>query len=104
MSIKGNDIIKGVNRSVVIINPDAKSVFETAFFILKKDVNSNSIRKDNIVIEANKIIAESYFNSKCYPMQKLPFAIRRRTLALLMFTLGILFGATVCYLVMRGIL
>ncbi len=104
MSLKSNDIIKGVNRSVVIINPEAKSIFETAFFILKKDVNSNNIKRDNIVIEANKIIAESYFNSKSYPMQKLPFAIRRKTLAVLMFMLGILCGGAVCYVLMRGIL
>jgi len=99
MNPKTNGVIKGTNRSVVIINPEPKSIFETAFFVLKKDAGNCNLKNNDMISEANKIIAESYINSRSYSMKKLPFAIRRRTLGIIMFLSGTACGALVCYVV-----
>ena len=97
MNPKTSGVIKGTNRSVVIINPEPKSIFETAFFVLKKDAGNCNLKNNDMISEANKIIAESYINSRAYSMKKLPFAIRRRTLGIIMFLLGTVCGVFICY-------
>ena len=50
-------MIKGVKKSIIVVDPPKKSSFEKIFFVMK--VKQASDRSDDMLIEANRIIGES---------------------------------------------
>lgn len=76
-------MLKGLNRSVIVVRTDRKSRFEAVYFVLKKGTVSD---KGDIIKEANRIINES--NSPAPARRKL-----RLGASLLMILGGILIGA-----------
>lgn len=54
-------MLKGLNRSVIVVRTDRKSRFEAIYFVLKKGSASD---KGDIIKEANQIISDTgYINT-----------------------------------------
>ena len=51
-------MIKGCKKSVIMVNGDGNSLFETAYFILKNDLCQRTCGEDDMINEANRIIEE----------------------------------------------
>ena len=76
-------MLKGLNRSVIVVRTDRKSRFEAVYFVLKKGAVSDKV---DIIKEANRIISES--SNQCHTKRKANFGF-----SLLLILGGILIGA-----------
>ncbi len=56
-------MLKGCQREMVVVKGDSDSVFESAYFLLKKSHSPKSSKKEDIVECANSIINENSFAS-----------------------------------------
>lgn len=57
---EGCELIKGINRRVVVVKAPDRRFFEEAIFILREDIlNKNGVTADDIVAEARRV-AEEY--------------------------------------------
>lgn len=78
----GQEMLKGINRNMIVVRTPPTSKFEVAYFVLRRDGGTDSHRK--ILSEASEMIASGEGNVP----QK-----RRGFLCTLCFVLGILAGA-----------
>lgn len=53
-------MLKGLNRSVIVVRTDRKSRFEAIYFVLKK---GNGSDRGDIIKEANQIINETSYQT-----------------------------------------
>ena len=91
--LNGENMLKGINRNMIVVRTPNTSRFEVAYFILKKGDRTDSRKK--ILEEANAMIAEGEGNKKEKGMK-----LKRAA----WFGLGILVGGsaalTVCLLIL----
>ena len=82
-------VAKGIQKRIIIIRTEKGSSFESAFFILRKD-SSRETNEDSMLLEAQRIIAESerYKGKRKQGKQARAFAIGMITLIL-----GIIVGS-----------
>jgi len=52
-------MIKGCQRKMVVVKGQDKSIFETAYFVLRREQESKRLRESDILSEATRIINES---------------------------------------------
>ena len=87
-------MIKGCERKILLVNGGETSLFESAYFVLKKSAEQKEDSHTDMLKEANRIIESS-----------LPFGItrmrrreraRRRLVRVGTFSLGALFGISAC--------
>ena len=52
-------VLKGIQKTVIMIRPEATSSFEQAYFVLKNDNALKSYDKKDMIREANRIISDS---------------------------------------------
>lgn len=50
-------MIKGIQRQMVVVNTSESELFETAYFVLRRDIDQRS--KGDMVAEANRLVSES---------------------------------------------
>ncbi len=89
-------MIKGCQKKIIVVEGSEKSPFETAFFLLRRDIDPGSLGGENIMREADRIISRG-----------LP-AVRRRSrrrerflkifFPVLCFFTGLLLGFSLCLL------
>ena len=77
-------MLKGMNRSVIVVKGNGRSRFETVYFIIKKGCSTN---KRDLADEAQKIIGESGYASSVKN--------ERKTEKINFFLAGIILGALV---------
>ena len=79
---------KGIQKRIIIIRTEKESSFESAFFILRCD-RSGEVSEDSMLLEAQRIIAESERNKGKKKVN------RARTFVIGMITLilGIIVGS-----------
>lgn len=78
--------IKGCSRQMIVLNGTGSSIFETAYFIVKSDLQRQSSHSD-MLREANRIVEENCF-SDVGRGDIGKFGRRKRA-----FTRGLIFGA-----------
>ena len=49
---------------MIVVKGDNESIYETVFFVLRTDVAPTKSTKDDMLIEANKIISNSHTHHK----------------------------------------
>lgn len=52
-------MLKGCQRKMIVVQGKDKSMFETAYFVLRRESESRGIREADMVAEANRIIDEN---------------------------------------------
>ena len=52
-------MIKGSQRQIILITGDEASLFESAYFVLRREAEHNGAQHDDMVREANRIIEKS---------------------------------------------
>ena len=80
---------KGIQKRIIVIQTQQCSYFESAFFVLRNDLPKTTT-DDAMLIEAQKIIAESDRSRKKPKLQKSAKSLAAATLALI---IGIFCGA-----------
>ena len=92
-------MIKGVQRKMVVVKTDNSNVFETAYFVLRKNAEMREKSHSDIMKEANRII-ERRLPSNLFRARRRE-RIRKRLKCCAFFIAGTLFGgasASVCFL------
>lgn len=56
-------MLKGCQREMVVLKGDSDSVFESAYFLLKKSPDKEKVSKEDIIACANSIVEENCFSS-----------------------------------------
>ena len=51
-------MIKGVNRQMVVVKLEGSGVFDSACFILRRDAKRGNDVQNDIIYEANRIVAQ----------------------------------------------
>ena len=82
-------MIRGTQREMIMIKGDKDSVFEWVYFVIRADAMSQSRPKDDMLIEANRILLQNQPSKK---RKRTVFwkDVKRRTPA---FLIGVLCGA-----------
>ena len=52
-----NDMIRGVNRQIVIVKPDDSDIFEQAIFFVSPQASRKGLHETDMLTEAKRIIA-----------------------------------------------
>ncbi len=52
-------MIKGVQKRMIVLQPEKNSVFETAFFVLRSDLEKSRFDGEAMLLEANRMISEN---------------------------------------------
>ena len=52
-------MIKGCQRKMVVVKGKDKSIFETAYFVLRREEEKRSLRESDMLSEATRIINEN---------------------------------------------
>ena len=52
-------MIKGCQRTMVVVRGEDKSVFETAYFVLRREREGGEVAESDMLSEASRIIRES---------------------------------------------
>lgn len=52
-------MLKGCQRRMIVVQGRDKSLFETAYFVLRRESEGRGVRQADMVSEANRIIDES---------------------------------------------
>ena len=90
-------MIKGCEKKLILVPCGEASPFETAYFILRKDSEDICGGGDNILKEADRIIAErSYSRVK----KRRSFAFRKALTGFFCFSAGFLFGSAVACIIL----
>ena len=87
-------MIRGTQREMIMLKGDKNSAFESVFFIVRTDLHPTTRKKEDMLFEANKILAESVLRGKS---AKRPLW-RKMSKKLPAFSLGAILGALVCTL------
>ena len=51
-------MLKGCQRTMIVVRGRDKSVFETAYFVLRREKERQGVARSDMVAEANRIICE----------------------------------------------
>ena len=78
-------MLKGYQRKLIMMSTKSSPLFETAYFILRKETEERAPGTNEMLCEATRILEENSLTAKKRP------PARRRTL--LAFTVGVLLGA-----------
>ena len=92
-------MIKGCERKIILVQGAESSVFETAYFVLRKNAEMREKSHSDIMKEANRII-ERRLPSNLFRARRRE-RIRKRLKCCAFFIAGTLFGgasASVCFL------
>ena len=52
-------MIKGVQRQMIVLRPEKSSAFETAYFVLRSDLEKTPFDTEAMLLEANRLISEN---------------------------------------------
>ena len=85
-------MIRGTQREMIMMKGDSESSFESVLFILRSDLPPAKRRKEDMLLEAKRILAENYRAKERAARRPLQRAKR----ALPAFVLGALCGALLC--------
>ena len=85
-------MIKGSQRQIILIKGDESSLFESAYFVLRRGAEQSGARHDDMVREANRIIEKSLPAGAARIKRRELFAGRLR--AVTIFLGGTLLGGT----------
>lgn len=83
-------MIKGCQKKIIFIQGGESSPFETAYFVLKKDSENCCHGGDDILKEADRIIAERLPDVKKKHNRRAKF--KQMLYRLMLFTTGLLLG------------
>jgi hypothetical protein len=75
-------MMRGVQKRMIVLRTGGSRYFDEAYFVLRREADMTAERGDEMIAEANRIVAASV----------LPSGGRRRRGALLCFLCGILCG------------
>ena len=89
-------MIRGTQRELIMIRGDGESSFESVLFILRSDLPPTKRKKEDMLTEAKKILAENY-RGKARGGKKV---LQRVGKALPAFLLGALLGALISVLLL----
>jgi len=90
-------MIKGSQRQIILIKGDESSLFESAYFVLRREAEQSGARHEDMVREANRIIEKSLPAGAERIKKRQLFAHRVRSAAI--FLGGCLFGCAATALV-----
>ena len=51
-------MIKGIQRKMIIVKTDRSKIFETAYFVLRADLDDGASEANDLLSEANRIVNE----------------------------------------------
>ena len=57
-------MIRGIQRQMIMVKTDKSSIFESACFLLRKDIYEPKPTESDMIKEANRIISENYSHKK----------------------------------------
>lgn len=80
-------MVKGCQRKMIVVQGKDKSVFEMAYFVLRRESEKRSFRDGELLEEANRII-----NEACFRREKENGRRRSRWWSLLLWLGGCLIG------------
>ena len=89
MSARISKVPKGIQKRIIVIRTEKESSFESAFFILRSD-RSCEANEDSMLLEAQKIIAES---ERSRGKRKQSKGARAFVIGMITLILGIIAGA-----------
>lgn len=69
------DLIRGVNRQIVIVKPDDSDIFEQAIFFVSPQASRKGLHETDMLTEAKRIIAQKI--ARYYPQKKKKFKLFR---------------------------
>ena len=52
-------MLKGCQRRMIVVQGKDKSIFETAYFVLRRESERRALRESDMLAEANRIINEN---------------------------------------------
>ena len=82
-------MIKGIQRKMIIVKTDRSKIFETAYFVLRADLDDGASEANDLLSEANRIVNEGS-EKKSKKDKKRRFG---RFAAFCFFLLGLLFAS-----------
>ena len=88
-------MIKGAQKQLIVVRTGNSPYFDEAYFVLKREVESQKHKKSDILKEANRILEENLLPSSSRPRKNKRF--------LLWFLAGILCGG-LCVLLLTALL
>lgn len=88
-------MIKGCEKKLILVPCGEASPFETAYFILRKDSEDICGGGDNILKEADRIIAERSYSRK---KKRRFFAFRKGLTIFFCFATGFVFGIAAAFI------
>ncbi len=80
-------MIKGAQKQMIVVRTGNSRYFDEAYFVLRRDIRPRKGEEDDMISEANRILAE---HEATRPRPK-----RRRLWSILLFGAGILLGCGV---------
>ena len=82
-------MLKGTQKKMIVVQGTASSMFETVYFVLKRDAEKSSrYGEKDMIGEANRIISENMLE----PTKKRSMNISRWASRIFTFLLGVLSG------------
>ena len=90
-------MIKGCEKKLILVPCGEASPFETAYFILRKDSERLCGGGDNIIKEADRIIAEHSYSRK---KKRRFFSLRKGLTVFFCFSAGFIFGCAAAIIAM----
>ena len=90
---KGNNMVKGTQRQMVMVRTDDSECFEMAYFLLRANGDEER-EKRSMIDEANSIVSSVCGNRNVNKREKVKKAFFR----ILLFSCGAAFGAAVLWL------